>query len=81
MVSLDGLVGWGPVAVLGAFDAPARHLAFDDARVGAQSAFWERLGEDLGDRVLMCGVRVLWGGKSRLGCGCCGGRRGGSDER
>jgi hypothetical protein len=66
----------GCVAVPGALDAPARHLAFDDARVRAQPAFGERLGEDLGDRLVMrCGEVV--GGKIPGGIGCCGGRRGG----
>ena len=55
-----GCPGWlGRVAVLGALDVPAAHFAFDQARVGAQSALGESLGEDLADCLLMC----------------CGGRR------
>jgi hypothetical protein len=70
------LGGLGPVAVLGAFDGPVTHLAFDDAWLGALAAFGERLGEDLSDRLLVgCGDAV--GGKIPGGSGCCDARRGG----
>jgi hypothetical protein len=68
--------GLGPAAVFGAFDVPVGHLAFDDAGVGAEAAWWERLGEDLSDRLLVGGVEAV-GGKSPAGFACCVGRRGG----
>jgi hypothetical protein len=62
--------------VLGAFDAPVAHLAFDHAWVGPQASFGKRLVEDLIDRLLMGGDEGL-GGKIPGGIGCCGGRLGG----
>jgi hypothetical protein len=62
--------------MLGAFDGPVGHLALDDPWVEAQAAFGERSGEDLGDRLLMCGGEAP-GGKIPAGCGLSGGRRGG----
>jgi hypothetical protein len=59
--------------MLGAFDAPVAHLAFDDPWVGAKSTRAESLGEDLGDRVLMSGVDRQ-GGKIPAGFGCCAAR-------
>lgn len=38
----------GPIAVLRPFDAEVRHLALDDAGIGAKSPWPERLEEDLG---------------------------------
>src|SRR5579862_1954072 len=76
---LDGdSVGWlqgglWPVAVFGAFDVPAGHLAFDAARVGAETALGERFSEDLADCLLMCRSEAV-GGKIPGASGCCGGR-------
>ena len=72
-----GWLGWfGRVAVLGAFDAPVAHLAFDDPRVAARPTLGKRLSEDLGDCLLVGGVDAV-GGKIPAGCGLSGGRRGG----
>jgi hypothetical protein len=62
--------------MFGAFDAPVGHLAFDDPGVLAWPALWERLSEDLSDRLLMGGVDAV-GGKIPAWCGRCGERRGG----
>ena len=44
LVSLDVvdgvIVGLGPASVVGAFDLPFRHLAFDHARCGSVSSGW-----------------------------------------
>ena len=67
--------GWlGPIAVLGALHGPVGHFAFDDAWVLARFARGERLGEDLGDRLIVCAVNPV-GGKIPAGCVCCGVRR------
>jgi hypothetical protein len=79
MTSSVGVGRLGPVAVLGALHCPVAHLAFDDVRVGAQTA-GEWLGEDLGDRLLMR-VADRVGGKSRLGAGGSAGSAEASDER
>lgn len=71
------LGGLGPVAVLGSLDAVAAHLAFDDARVGTQTArredFEEELPEGSGAGVSQ-GVR----GKSPGATPLCGAPPGGS---
>jgi hypothetical protein len=61
--------------VVGAFDVPFGHLAFDEPRVGARAAFGELFGEDFSDRLLMGGGEAL-GGKIPGGIWCCGGRLG-----
>jgi hypothetical protein len=62
--------------VLGTFDGPVAHLAFDDAWVLARLALGERVGEELGDRLVVCALSPV-GGKIPAGCGCCDGRRAG----
>src|SRR5450755_745406 len=54
--------------MLGAFDGPVAHLAFDDAWLGALAAFGERLGEDSATACWWA-VAMLWGGKSRVRAG------------
>ena len=44
----DSAVDRWRVAVVGVFELVARHLAFDDARIGARVASGEELVEDLG---------------------------------
>lgn len=66
----------GPVAVFGAFDVPAAHLALDASGVRSQTPFGLWLGEDLGERLLMGGGEAL-GGETLGGSGCYGGRRAG----
>jgi hypothetical protein len=65
------------VAVLGALDRVVGHLAFDDARVGAQAAGWEDLEEEF-LRGLAVGVTECRGGKSPRVRRLFGGRRVGS---
>jgi hypothetical protein len=62
--------------VLGALDGPVAHLALNDAWVLPLAAVGERLGEDLGDRLLMRASGVP-GGKIPAECGLSGARRGG----
>ena len=61
----------GRIAVLGPLDRPAGHLALDHTWVGAQPAFPESLGEDLGYRLLMSCVERS-GGKIPAEFGRCG---------
>ena len=68
--------GLGPVSVLGALHAPARHLALDDPWVPAEAALGEGFSPDLRDRLLICGVDPE-GGKDPVGCVLSGGRRAG----
>ncbi len=49
--------------MVGALDAEARHLALDDAWVGAQATIGQRLEEDLRGRLAEAGVKRR-GGKS-----------------
>ena len=65
------------VAVLGALDRVVGHLAFDDARVGAQAAGWEELEEEFLRGLVVC-VSECRGGKSPRVRRWFGGRRVGS---
>ena len=42
---------WGWVAVVGVFEVPVGHLAFDDAGVGASSAGWQESLQQFTDGV------------------------------
>lgn len=42
-----GRVGPGPVTVLGPFDRPLGHLAFDNAGVGSQASFGQEAAQNL----------------------------------
>jgi hypothetical protein len=64
------------VAVLGVFELVARHLAFDDARIGAGAASGKEAVEDLGGNADF-GVDDDVRGKNRGGLRSFGERPGG----
>lgn len=75
---VHGVVRSGTVAVLGSFHAEVRHLAFDDAWVGAAPAEREQFEEQFGGRPCL-GVIEDLRGKNPGATPWCGGPPGGCE--
>ena len=68
-------MGLGPVGVVGAFDVPFGHLAFDDAGCGADPSGGVESAEQPGQETLpeaVVGVGVLRGKSALVGEGLAG---------